>query len=96
VPALGGGVRHVVEILDAYLLDADIHSLIDSLSWLGNGAAFTRLGYLLEHLGVEDPSAVAAVSDRVTSGFSLLDPSQPAAGSRSTRWGLLVNADLAA
>lgn len=95
-PVLGGGVRHVAEILDTYLLDADVQSLIEPLTRLGNGAAFKRLGYLLEHLNVDAPSAIAAVSDRLTSGVSLLDPSQPAVGSRSSRWGLLVNAELAA
>lgn len=95
-PALGGGVRHVVEILDTYLQDASIDSLIEALDRLSNGAAFKRLGYLLERLGVDDPRSIEAVSQRITAGISALDPSQPAVGSRSAKWGLLVNADVAA
>ena len=89
-------MRHVAEILDAYILEADARSLIETLDRLGNGAAFKRFGYLLEHLGVDDPLVIEAVSERLSAGISSLDPSQPAVGSRSSRWGLLVNADLAA
>ncbi len=97
-PVLGGGIRHVAEILDAYLLDGDtdLDALIGVLDRLDNGAAFKRLGFLLEHLAVDDPGGMAALSERITAGVSSLDPSQPAVGSRSSKWGLLVNADIAA
>lgn len=94
-PTLGGGIRHVFEILDTYLFDSDAVSLIEPLDRLGNGAAFKRLGYLLECLGIDDPMTSKSISARITAGVSSLDPSQPAVGSREPRWGLLVNADVA-
>ncbi len=94
VPALGGGIRHVTEILDTYLMDGDPSALTDALERLGNGAAFKRLGYLAEHLGVDDTHLLEACERGITSGVSRLDPDLPATGSRSSRWGLLVNAEV--
>ena len=91
-PALGGGIRHTMEILEALLSSARIEDLVDSLERLGNGAAIKRLGYLLEVLGYD----TAAVDRTLTSGFPLLDPSLPAEGPRSARWGLRINADVSA
>ena len=96
VPALGGGIRHVTEILDTYLMDGDLSALTDALERLGNGAAFKRLGYLAERLGVDDTHLLEACQRGLTSGVSRLDPDLPAIGSRSSRWGLLVNAEVAA
>ena len=95
-PALGGGIRHVTEILDAYLVEADAHDLIEPLDKLGNGAAFKRLGYLLEHLGGGHDPNTEAIAERLTAGISLLDPSQSTGGPRSAKWGLLVNVDVTA
>lgn len=95
-PMLGGGIRHVTEILEAYLFDFDVHSLIDTLDRLDNGAAFKRVGYLLEHLGVDDPAVIEPIAQRLTTGISSLDPQQPTVGPRSSRWGLRVNVDITA
>lgn len=95
-PSLGGGIRHVMEVLDEYLRDAEPSALVESLDRFGNGAAFKRLGYLLEQLGLDDPVLVAYLAPRLTAGTSSLDPSLPAVGPRSARWGLRVNADVAA
>ena len=59
---------------------------------LGNGAGLKRLGYLLEVLGHD----VGVIDQPMTSGVSLLDPSLPARGPRSSHWGLRVNADVSA
>lgn len=49
-PALGGGIRHVNDCLDTYLIEeeGDIEKLITTADRLGNGAVFKRLGFLLE------------------------------------------------
>lgn len=95
-PALGGGIRHVTEILDEYLRAGEASAVVDALDRLGNGAGFKRLGYLLEHFGLDDPDLIAGLARRLTAGISSLDPSLPPVGWRSARWGLLVNADVAA
>jgi predicted transcriptional regulator of viral defense system len=92
-PGLGGGIRHVAEILDTYLVEASPADLVDAVERLGNGAAFKRLGYLIETLGLDAPGVVDACADRVTSGMSLLDPDLPRTGRRSPRWGLVANAE---
>ena len=78
-PALGGGIRHTMEVLNTLLSDAKLEDLVDALERLDNGAAIKRLGYLMEVLGYD----TAAVDWPLTSGFPLLDPSLPSGGSRS-------------
>jgi predicted transcriptional regulator of viral defense system len=90
-PALGGGIRHIAEILDSYLADGDASVLIDSLDRLGNGAAFKRLGYLAEQLELNDEHLIEQCQERVTSGVVRLEPALPVSGHRSSRWGLWVN-----
>ena len=91
-PALGGGIRHSMEILDSLLADTSIDSLLEAVRRLGNGAGLKRLGYLLEQLG----HSADAIDEPMTTGVSLLDPALPTGGSRSSRWGLRVNADVSA
>lgn len=90
-PRLGGGVRHVAEILDAYLAVHDPETLIDYGDRLGNGTVFKRLGLLVERLGMDAPSLLAACRERLTSGVTKLDPTGPAGGVTDTRWVLRVN-----
>lgn len=91
-PALGGGIRHTMEVLDAALQNSKIEQLVESLARLGNGAGIKRLGYLLDALGYE----TSAIAQPLTAGFPLLDPSLASQGSRSGEWGLLINADVSA
>ena len=91
-PALGGGIRHTMEILDALLADTSVESVVDAVDRLGNGAGLKRLGYLLDVLGRDSD----VIDQPMTSGISLLDPALPALGPRSSHWGLRVNADMSA
>jgi len=90
-PGLGGGIRHVAEILDTYLIDGEHSTLLDALTRLGNGTAFKRLGYLIEALGIDAPDILAECERWLTSGFPLLDPALPATGPRSSTWGIVAN-----
>lgn len=95
-PELGGGLRQVAEIVATYLDDADDSELIEALKRLGNGAAFKRLGYLLEADGSPRAELIEACRKNLTQGFAKLDPSGPATGSRSQDWRLVVNVRVSA
>jgi predicted transcriptional regulator of viral defense system len=95
-PSLGGGVRTVADVLAEYLRSEhrDDQRLIDYGDRLGNGAAFKRLGYLLEHSRVEAPALVEACQKRRSSGLAKLDPAADAPGRIVRRWGLRANVAL--
>lgn len=95
-PALGGGVRHVVEILETYLESGERAALLDALDRLDNGAAFKRLGYLLESAGAPHPEMIEVCLQRVTAGYADLDPAMPSGGRRISRWNLRANVEVAA
>jgi len=90
-PRLGGGIRHGVEVLVAYLGEQDPAQLIEHGERIGNRAVFKRLGYLIEALDLDLPNLVSACQKRVSSGISALEPDGPAGGHRCMRWGLRVN-----
>jgi len=90
-PRLGGGIRHVAEIVAAYFEDHEPGMLIDYGDRLGNRAVFKRLGYLVETLGIDVPDLLSACRQRISSGVSALDPDGPPGGRRIMRWGLRVN-----
>lgn len=95
-PALGGGIRHVAEVLVAYLA-GDLRNdaaLLDYCARLGNRAVYKRLGYLIESLDLEAPEVVATCLERESSGFSLLAPRRPARGPFMRRWNLRLNAQV--
>lgn len=95
VPHIGGGIRHVAEILDAYLDDHDGGLLVDYARRLGNRAVFKRLGYLLETLGRDEPGLIAACKAQLSSGVALLDPDGQREGPRVPEWNLRANVHVA-
>ena len=90
-PRLGGGIRHVAEILDVYLTERDGLRLVDYGDRLGNGAVFKRLGYLIESLGGDQAELLEACRARRSAGVVLLDPDGPTTGARVPAWGLRAN-----
>ncbi|MCY4088459.1 MAG: type IV toxin-antitoxin system AbiEi family antitoxin domain-containing protein [Actinomycetia bacterium] len=90
-PALGGGIRHGAEILEAYLEESDWQTLVEYGDRLGNRAVFKRLGYLLEAAELGHIKLVAECQQRISKGISLLDPGAPASGPRVSRWRLRAN-----
>lgn len=95
-PGLGGGIRHVAEVLETHLESAEPAALLNALDRLENGAAFKRLGYLVETSGARHPEIVAACLKRVTAGYADLDPAMPSGGRRIGRWNLRVNVEVEA
>jgi len=90
-PRLGGGIRHVAEILDSYLVEHDAGRLVDYGDRLGNGTVFKRLGLLTQSLSPSNDELITACRDRVTKGVTSLDPDGPAGGTTDRSWGLRVN-----
>lgn len=95
-PKVGGGIRHVAEILDAFMAEGKLEPLVEYADRLGNRAVFKRLGYLAEVLDYTDPHLLRTCEKRISKGFSLLDPDAPSRGKHVTRWGLRINVNIAA
>jgi len=95
-PSNGGGIRHVVEVVDEYFRSShrDDTLLVSYGELFGNRAVFKRLGYILEVLGVDASDLVVACADHVSRGISLLDPAIGPRGPIVTRWNLRINADI--
>jgi len=93
-PRLGGGIRHGVEILAAYLDDHEPKILIDYGDRLGNRAVFKRLGFIVEILVPERGDFIEACRARVSTGISPFDPDGPSGGHRVPAWSLRVNVQL--
>jgi len=95
-PAMGGGVRHVAEVLATYFESEHRNDerLATYVAQLGNRTAWKRLGFLLERLGIEAPDLLARAGREISRGVSLLDPSAPARGRILTRWNLRLNVDV--
>lgn len=79
-PALGGGIRHVAEMLTTLLQDypKDAAKLADYASKLGIGSVFKRLGYLLQRDHNDQEALLAACQTQLSTGYAKLDPSLPA------------------
>jgi predicted transcriptional regulator of viral defense system len=92
-PQLGGGIRHVSDMLATLLREhaADAPRLIEYIERIGNGAAFKRLGFMLEARHPEQASLIDACRSRLTSGYVKLDPKLPAVR-LVTAWRLWVPA----
>jgi len=95
-PTLGGGMRTVADVVHEYFASEhrDDDLLTDYADRLGNRAVFKRLGYLLEHIGIDAPELVATCLERRSSGLVALDPSVDAKGRILRRWGVRVNVTL--
>lgn len=80
VPALGGGIRHVAEILASLLRDSPNESgkLGSYASKLGVGAVFKRLGYLLQRDHPDQRELIELCGANLSAGYAKLDPALPA------------------
>lgn len=78
-PALGGGIRHVAEMLANLLHDhpKEAAKLNDYASKLGIGAVYKRLGYLLQRDHPDQGRLIAACMANLSAGYAKLDPALP-------------------
>ena len=95
-PKIGGGIRHITDILGAYLSHEQRNDslLLEYAHKLGNRTVFKRLGYLLEATTVSDNKLIKACLQGISSGISLLDPGAPRKGRFMRRWNLCINVTL--
>ncbi|MSM38693.1 MAG: hypothetical protein GJT30_03595 [Geobacter sp.] len=75
-PRLGGGIRSVQDMLVNYLRSEtkNLDLLIEYADRLGNGAAFKRLGFLLEQNAPDEIAAIEKCTQRLTKGNARIDP----------------------
>lgn len=93
-PRLGGGIRHVAEVLAAYLADHESDRLIQYGERTGNRSVFKRLGYLVSSIAPEEAALLDECRRRLPTGVTLLDPSAPATGTDDREWRLRLNVKL--
>lgn len=95
-PTLGGGMRNVADVVHEYLTGEhrDDDLLIAYADRLGNRAGFKRLGFVLEHLGINALGLVEACLERRSAGLVALDPSVQLKGRIVRRWGIRANVRL--
>jgi len=79
-PALGGGIRSVIDMLKAYFGSQHRNSqmLVRYADQLGNGAVFKRLGYLASMFFDGEQEIIGACRTRLSAGNAKLDPKLPA------------------
>lgn len=92
-PAWVGGFRHLVDILNSAISigNFDDDRLNMELVAGKSGAAFKRLGYLVEKLWPQRSDLVRMVRPHLTAGVVRLDPKLPKRGRLNKRWLLWVN-----
>ena len=95
-PALGGGMRHVAEIVERFFVGEhrDETRLLDAVARLNNRTSYKRLGYLLETLKLDAPEVLRLCHERLSTGYSSLDPTVEAQGPFLRRWRLRINVTL--
>ena len=98
VPALGGGIRHVAEVVRVYFASEhrNDRQLVEYGRRLGNHTVFKRLGFLLERFGLDANDLLAECRRAKSAGYARLDPSSPARGRLVRRWGLQLNVEVPA
>lgn len=93
LPQYCGGVAEAIKGLwygyEEKSLDWD--TLTEYAERMGNRTIFKRLGYLTEVLELPIGERINLWRSKISSGYSLLDPTMGKAGSYNTRWNLLVN-----
>jgi len=95
-PALGGGIRSVLDMLKSYLGSAyrDPKLLIRYADQLGNKAVFKRLGFLAATFAPNEKELIEECRGRLSAGIAKLDPKLPAYR-LATAWRLWIPAGFA-
>lgn len=92
-PALAGGIRHLVEMLDSLVRDQpnEAAKLGTYAVKLGIGSVFKRLGFLLQRDHPDQVALVELCRQNLSAGYAKLDPALPA-DRLATAWRVWVPA----
>lgn len=90
-PGFVGGVSEVAKGLWMKRDALKTERLVDYALRLDVGAVVRRLGFLLEHYGLADASALEPLRAKLTATYQRLDPLLPAEGAFLSRWRLQLN-----
>jgi predicted transcriptional regulator of viral defense system len=90
MPGHFGGIAEGLSVLDRARDEVDIEKLVDYAIRYRSVAVAKRLGWSLEHSGVEMASLMRLLEVPVSS-YSLLDPGRPRRGEHDRRWRVIVN-----
>lgn len=90
-PGFVGGISEVAKGLWMKRDALKTERLVDYALRLGVGAVVRRLGFLLEHYGMADASALQPLRAKLTATYQRLDPLLPAEGAFLSRWRLQLN-----
>lgn len=74
-PALGGGIRSTVDILQSYFgsQEKSIQLCIAYMQQLNNGAAYKRFGFLIEKYFPDENELLKEFKEKITAGNAKLD-----------------------
>lgn len=89
-PDIFGGFRFAIEVFAENANSFGIERLIDYAIRYDMGSVAKRLGWLLEEVGASAKDLRPLLQFSVKSYYPL-DPSEPIAGSRNTRWRIINN-----
>lgn len=92
-PEYAGGIRELATaMVTANQNGCSWQRVGEYLERLDNGAATKRVVYLADHLDIDLPTRDSLV-ESFTSGYSLLDPTQPETGSHDSTYRLQINVE---
>ncbi|MBI5150742.1 MAG: type IV toxin-antitoxin system AbiEi family antitoxin domain-containing protein [Candidatus Omnitrophica bacterium] len=95
-PFIGGGMRNVADIVQEYFKsqhrnDDEIVKYIDRKN---NRTVYKRLGFLIEFFSIDAAKLKESCKERISAGFSLLDPTIEAKGAFNSKWNLRINVSM--
>lgn len=95
-PSLGGGIRHVADILTNYFESDHKNTILlhKYIKKMNNNTIYKRLGFLLETLEINEKSFVEECRKNISAGYSDLDPTVASEGKLINRWNLKINVKL--
>jgi len=95
-PSYGGGFRQALTVFTAYMKSKEksLQRLLEYTERFDNKSLFKRLGFIVESTFPSENEFIQACKDRMSKGYSLLDPTNPPSGPFVRRWNLRVNKEL--